>query len=109
MKSLTRSLPAANCDNGVCTNGVCTGGFGDACASDDTACLGYLYCQTPDFLDTAANTCGAVGAFCQDPTAVDPALSVAAAQLIFNNFCATGYCSSTFVFLLPASFIVLFS
>jgi hypothetical protein len=72
------------------------------------------------------NTCGAQGAFCQvrfllslpisfrpsavmfetnalsppvqDPIAVDPTLSTAAAQLIFDQFCASGYCSSRCVF-----------
>ncbi|GAA6041805.1 hypothetical protein JCM8097_007169 [Rhodosporidiobolus ruineniae] len=83
-----------NCDNGPCTNGVCQGGFSQACASTDTLCSGFLYCLSSDFTTTTDNTCGAVGAFCQDYAAADPSLTVAEAQPIFNQFCSTGYCNS---------------
>jgi hypothetical protein len=54
-------------------------------------------CLSNDFSVTAANACGATGSFCQDAVAVDSSLSVEAAQLVFNQFCSSGYCSSTYV------------
>ncbi|GAA6041822.1 hypothetical protein JCM8097_007181 [Rhodosporidiobolus ruineniae] len=83
---------AANCDNGPCTNGVCQGGFSQQCAGDDTLCSGFLYCLASD-LTVVGNTCGGVGAFCQDAVSVDPSFTAAQAQPIFNQFCTTGYCN----------------
>ncbi|GAA6037235.1 hypothetical protein JCM8097_008635 [Rhodosporidiobolus ruineniae] len=85
---------SANCDNGVCTNGVCTGGFGATCGGVDSNCNGFLYCLAGDFTTTTDNTCGAVGAFCQDPDAVNPDFTPAEAQPLFNQFCVSGYCNS---------------
>ncbi|GAA5864078.1 hypothetical protein JCM8547_005128 [Rhodosporidiobolus lusitaniae] len=82
-----------NCDNGQCVGGVCQGGFAQGCAGDDTLCSGYLYCLSGTFDVTPTNTCGAFGAFCQDPISVDPTFSDEQAQPIFNQFCSSGYCS----------------
>ncbi|GAA6027808.1 hypothetical protein JCM8097_001728 [Rhodosporidiobolus ruineniae] len=85
---------SANCDNGPCVAGICQGGFGQGCAGADTNCAGFLYCLSGDLTTTTANTCGAVGAFCQDAASVDPAFTAAQAQPIFNQFCSTGYCNA---------------
>jgi len=81
----------AACDNGVCTGGTCSGFFGDTCDGDDSDCLGYLYCTDANGDPTAANTCGGLGAYCQDPNEVG--LSGAAQQALFNTNCASTYCS----------------
>ncbi|GAA5851389.1 hypothetical protein JCM8547_004228 [Rhodosporidiobolus lusitaniae] len=81
----------ANCDNGTCQGGVCTGFFGDACNGDDAQCLGYLYCTNAGALPTAADTCGARGAFCQDPVQGSQEPDPYAA---FNRVCSTGYCNA---------------
>ncbi|GAA5827338.1 hypothetical protein JCM5353_007547 [Sporobolomyces roseus] len=86
-----------NCDGGRCA-GVfpatsCQGGFTQACAGNDNNCLGFLYCLAGDFSVTPSNTCGGLGAFCQDPTQGDASLSNAENYAIFNAFCSSGYCS----------------
>ncbi|GAA5949913.1 hypothetical protein JCM21900_005519 [Sporobolomyces salmonicolor] len=83
----------ANCDNGPCTGGICQGGFTQACGGDDLNCSGYLYCQSGDYTTTAADTCGAVGAFCQDYTQGSTSFTDAQNYAIFNQFCSTGYCN----------------
>ncbi|BGP20090.1 hypothetical protein JCM10213_002660 [Rhodosporidiobolus nylandii] len=84
----------ANCDNGHCVDGTCQGGFTQSCGSDDTNCLGYLYCTSLDFATTESDTCGGLGAYCQDFVAVSDDSSVEDAQPIFNQFCSSGYCNS---------------
>ncbi|GAA6027275.1 hypothetical protein JCM8097_002548 [Rhodosporidiobolus ruineniae] len=71
----------ANCDNGNCVGGTCQGGFFQA------------YCLDGGFSPTASNTCGGIGAFCQDSQAAR-GLSFEDAQPVFNAFCASGYCNS---------------
>ncbi|GAA5863610.1 hypothetical protein JCM8547_003665 [Rhodosporidiobolus lusitaniae] len=83
----------SNCDNGLCIAGQCQGGFSQACDNTDTNCLGYLYCLAGDF-SVASNTCGGLGAFCQDPVAVDPTFDGIQAQPIYNQFCGSGYCNA---------------
>ncbi|GAA5929699.1 hypothetical protein JCM1841_005941 [Sporobolomyces salmonicolor] len=84
----------ANCDNGPCVDSICQGGFTQGCANDDLNCSGFLYCQSGDYSETAADTCGAVGAFCQDYTQgnIDE-FTDAQNYAIFNQFCSTGYCN----------------
>ncbi|GAA5916093.1 hypothetical protein JCM6882_003933 [Rhodosporidiobolus microsporus] len=88
-----RCTSDANCDNGVCVGGFCQGGFNQACAGNDDNCLGYLYCTGADGRATASNTCGGIGAFCQDPRAFDPSADAATAAAKFNQYCASGYCN----------------
>ncbi|BGP14713.1 hypothetical protein JCM10213_002758 [Rhodosporidiobolus nylandii] len=83
----------ANCDNGHCVDGTCQGGFEQNCASDDANCLGYLYCLTADFGTTSSNTCGGLGAFCQDAVVGNSALSDDANYAAFNQYCSSGYCN----------------
>ncbi|GAA5952724.1 hypothetical protein JCM3765_002256 [Sporobolomyces pararoseus] len=83
----------ANCDNGVCVNGICQGGFTQGCGSTDSNCSGFLYCLSGDFTTTASDTCGAVGAFCQDGTQGSVDFPDAQNYAIFNQFCSTGYCN----------------
>ncbi|GAA6009590.1 hypothetical protein JCM11491_001026 [Sporobolomyces phaffii] len=83
----------ANCDNGLCVNGICQGGFTQACASTDSNCSGFLYCLSGDFQTTSSDTCGAIGAFCQDATQGSTTFSDAQNYAIFNQFCASGYCN----------------
>ncbi|GAA6008257.1 hypothetical protein JCM10207_000056 [Rhodosporidiobolus poonsookiae] len=83
----------AQCDNGHCVDGSCQGGFGQSCSNSDTNCLGFLYCQTPDFSQSSSDTCGGQGAFCQDYTQGDSSLTNAQNYAVFNQFCASGYCS----------------
>ncbi|GAA5936195.1 uncharacterized protein JCM15063_002740 [Sporobolomyces koalae] len=82
-----------NCDNGVCAAGICQGGFLQACAGLDTNCSGFLYCLAGDFTTTPSDSCGAFGAFCQDPTQGSVAFTDAENYAIFNQFCAGGYCN----------------
>ncbi|GAA6008291.1 hypothetical protein JCM10207_000075 [Rhodosporidiobolus poonsookiae] len=81
------------CDNGLCRDGKCQGGFGQSCSNSDANCSGLLSCQTPDFQQTASDTCGGLGAFCQDYTQGDASLTEAQNYAVFNQFCASGYCS----------------
>ncbi|GAA6014196.1 hypothetical protein JCM10207_006129 [Rhodosporidiobolus poonsookiae] len=81
------------CDNGLCTAGQCQGGFTQTCGNSDANCLGFLYCQTPDFTQSTSNTCGGIGAFCQDYTQGDASLTDAQNFAIFNQFCGSGYCN----------------
>ncbi|GAA6063426.1 hypothetical protein JCM10212_002612 [Sporobolomyces blumeae] len=83
----------SNCDNGVCVDGKCQGGFLQACAGDDDNCSGFLYCMSGDYMVTAADSCGAQGAFCQDVTQGSQDFTKAQNQAIFNQFCASGYCN----------------
>ncbi|GAA5820376.1 hypothetical protein JCM10212_002726 [Sporobolomyces blumeae] len=83
----------ANCDNGICVNGICQGGFLQGCAGSDPNCSGFLYCMSGDYSVTAANTCGAEGAFCQDVTQGSNSFTDAQNEAIFNQFCASGYCN----------------
>ncbi|GAA5824629.1 hypothetical protein JCM3770_000321 [Rhodotorula araucariae] len=83
----------ANCDNGHCVNNQCQGGFSDSCSGDDANCLGFLYCLSSLYEPTASNTCGAVGAFCNDYASAPLDLSADEAEAIFNSFCQSGYCS----------------
>lgn len=83
----------SGCDNGLCVGGTCQGGFTQACAGNDENCLGFLYCLSGDFTTTPSDTCGGVGAFCQDYTQGDPSFTDADNYAIFNQFCATGYCN----------------
>ncbi|GAA5875999.1 hypothetical protein JCM1840_006242 [Sporobolomyces johnsonii] len=84
---------AANCDNGPCVDGICQGGFNQDCANDDLNCSGYLYCIGGDYSTTAADTCGAVGSFCQDYTQGSSDFTDAENEAVFNQFCASGYCN----------------
>ncbi|GAA6005820.1 hypothetical protein JCM11491_004022 [Sporobolomyces phaffii] len=84
----------ANCDNGLCVDGKCQGGFTQACASTDTNCSGFLYCISPDFSTTASDTCGGLGAYCQDPTQGNPSAPAADNYPIFNQYCSSGYCNA---------------
>ncbi|GAA6034871.1 hypothetical protein JCM8097_009341 [Rhodosporidiobolus ruineniae] len=85
---------SANCDNGACINGACTGGLNAGCFGNDANCLGFLYCNDPDFNPTAAGTCGGIGSFCQDYTQGIPGAPDATNYAIFNQFCASGYCNT---------------
>lgn len=82
-----------NCDNGLCVGGKCQGGFLQGCAGVDSNCSGFLYCLSGTFEQTASNSCGALGAFCQDATRGDVTFSDAENYAIFNQFCSTGYCN----------------
>ncbi|GAA5939869.1 uncharacterized protein JCM15063_004330 [Sporobolomyces koalae] len=84
---------SANCDNGVCVDGVCQGGFTQGCASTDSNCSGFLYCLSGEFATTASDTCGGLGAFCQDATQGSTTFTDAQNYAIFNQFCSSGYCS----------------
>ncbi|GAA5899357.1 hypothetical protein JCM6882_009097 [Rhodosporidiobolus microsporus] len=84
----------ANCDNGICVAGTCQGGFGQGCAGTDRYCGGYLYCLGPSLTPTATDTCGGVGAFCQDLRAGDLSLTVEQSASVYNQFCSTGYCDT---------------
>ncbi|GAA5887227.1 hypothetical protein JCM16303_007383 [Sporobolomyces ruberrimus] len=83
----------ANCDNGKCVSGICQGGFTQACAGDDLNCSGFLYCLSSDFSTAPTDTCGGIGAFCQDSTQGSVSNTDAQNYAIFNQFCATGYCN----------------
>ncbi|GAA6008250.1 hypothetical protein JCM10207_000053 [Rhodosporidiobolus poonsookiae] len=82
------------CDNGHCVSGRCQGGFGQDCAVTDANCSGYLYCLSAESARTPRNTCGGIGAFCQDYLAGDAALTAAQNQDIFNQFCSSSYCNA---------------
>ncbi|GAA5834090.1 hypothetical protein JCM11251_003615 [Rhodosporidiobolus azoricus] len=84
----------ANCDNGPCVAGICQGGFTQNCGELDSNCAGFLYCLSSDFTPTPSRTCGAVGAFCQDPTVGSVDFTPAENQLLYNQFCSTGYCNA---------------
>ncbi|GAA5969703.1 hypothetical protein JCM11641_008010 [Rhodosporidiobolus odoratus] len=82
------------CDNGLCgPDGTCQGGFLQACAGDDSNCLGYLYCTGADTGSTDADACGAFGSFCQDATPSSNDFTDAENYAIFNQFCSSGYCN----------------
>ncbi|BGP14504.1 hypothetical protein JCM10213_003090 [Rhodosporidiobolus nylandii] len=83
----------ANCDNGICVDGICQGGFEQDCAANDVNCSGYLYCLDAGFGATASNTCGGIGAYCQDATVGDTSQSQAFNQALFDQFCGSGYCN----------------
>ncbi|BGP43514.1 hypothetical protein JCM10450v2_007680 [Rhodotorula kratochvilovae] len=83
----------ANCDNGHCVNSQCQGGFAQSCSQDDANCLGYLYCLSSSYEPTASNTCGGIGAFCNDYASAPLDLSADEAEAIFNSFCESGYCN----------------
>ncbi|GAA5935684.1 uncharacterized protein JCM15063_001772 [Sporobolomyces koalae] len=83
----------ANCDNGKCVDQVCQGGFTQGCGADDLNCSGFLYCLDADLATTASDTCGGLGAYCQDYAAADPSLPKADVVAIFNQYCSSGYCS----------------
>ncbi|GAA5901879.1 hypothetical protein JCM6882_008698 [Rhodosporidiobolus microsporus] len=84
-----------NCDNGVCgADGTCQGGFTQDCSGTDSNCLGYLYCLSGDYSTTPEDTCGAIGAFCQDYAAVSDPTDTTGNQPIFNQFCSSGYCNA---------------
>ncbi|GAA6027270.1 hypothetical protein JCM8097_002543 [Rhodosporidiobolus ruineniae] len=87
-------LPHGAGDNGLCGGNTCQGGFNQGCAGGDTNCLGYLYCTSPSYDVTASNTCGGIGAFCQDPRTADSSLPIAQVADVFNQFCASGYCNT---------------
>ncbi|EGU12710.1 Glycoprotein gp2 [Rhodotorula toruloides ATCC 204091] len=82
----------ANCDNGVCSGGVCTGTYNAQCGADDSLCLGYLYCTDP-FGDPASGVCGGIGNYCQDYTEGSDTNSDAVNEALWNQNCASGYCS----------------
>ncbi|BGP46845.1 hypothetical protein JCM10450v2_002695 [Rhodotorula kratochvilovae] len=88
-----RCTSDANCDNGSCdiASGLCQGGFLQDCGGADTGCSGFLYCQSPD--QSVTYTCGADGAFCQDPFAGGEDVSDAELAAIYDQFCQSGYCS----------------
>ncbi|BGO90382.1 hypothetical protein NBRC10512v2_002361 [Rhodotorula toruloides] len=89
----------ANCDNGVCssqdgvTPGTCQGGFSQACANSDANCSGYLYCTDPLGQPTTSDTCGGIGAYCQDYTVGSNTNTDAQNEALFNQFCESGYCA----------------
>ncbi|GAA5903352.1 hypothetical protein JCM8208_001895, partial [Rhodotorula glutinis] len=83
----------ANCDNGHCVEGTCQGGFAQSCSQKDSNCLGFLYCLTPDYKATATDTCGGIGAFCNDARSASLDMQATEAQEIFNGFCQSGYCN----------------
>ncbi|GAA5892851.1 hypothetical protein JCM8208_004104 [Rhodotorula glutinis] len=80
-----------NCDNGVCTGGVCTGALSATCGAD-AECLGFLYCTDPTG-ENVIGSCGGDGAFCTDPSAANPDASAADNFDIYNQYCASGFCS----------------
>ncbi|GAA5829221.1 hypothetical protein JCM5353_000963 [Sporobolomyces roseus] len=84
----------SGCDNGLCVGGQCQGGFTQTCGSNDENCLGFLYCLNQDFATTASDTCGGLGAFCQDFNAAIPGGDENNDRnyAIFNQYCASGYC-----------------
>ncbi|GAA6009351.1 hypothetical protein JCM11491_004285 [Sporobolomyces phaffii] len=84
---------AKNCDNGPCVDGRCQGGIAQPCFHRDTNCSGFLYCLSSDFSSTPTNTCGGIGAFCQDSTQGAVSNSDAENYAIFNQFCSSGYCN----------------
>ncbi|GAA5844178.1 hypothetical protein JCM3766R1_003282 [Sporobolomyces carnicolor] len=84
----------SNCDGGPCVDGICQGGFEQACGSDDANCSGFLYCLNQDFETSSSDTCGGIGAFCQDSTQGSIAdFTDAENYAIFNQFCSSGYCN----------------
>ncbi|GAA5844255.1 hypothetical protein JCM9279_001741 [Rhodotorula babjevae] len=83
----------ANCDNGHCVEGTCQGGFAQSCSQKDSNCLGFLYCLTQDYTATATDTCGGIGAFCNDARSASLDMQASEAQEIFNGFCQSGYCN----------------
>ncbi|KPV73420.1 uncharacterized protein RHOBADRAFT_45997 [Rhodotorula graminis WP1] len=83
----------ANCDNGHCVEGTCQGGFAQSCSQKDTNCLGFLYCLKPDYKVTASDTCGGIGAFCNDARSASLDMQASEAQEIFDGFCQSGYCN----------------
>lgn len=104
-----------NCDNGVCTGGVwyvpppqsqrgesctdplssfrpCSTGALSATCGADAECLGFLYCTDPTG-ENVIGSCGGDGAFCTDPSAANPDASAADNFDIYNQYCASGFCS----------------
>ncbi|POY72685.1 hypothetical protein BMF94_4514 [Rhodotorula taiwanensis] len=85
----------------VCTLEVASGLYycgidGAPCTLDDNCDvgnLGFLYCTDIFGAPTAADTCGGLGSFCQDPYTAVPGATDAEQYAIFNQFCESGYCS----------------
>ncbi|TKA58329.1 hypothetical protein B0A53_00067 [Rhodotorula sp. CCFEE 5036] len=83
----------SNCDNGSCQNGQCVGDFSTAC-SQNTQCLGYLYCLNVVDLP-ASGTCGGINAYCQDFILPGLGVSGTALQTQTDYNCQSGFCSSS--------------
>ncbi|BGO90370.1 hypothetical protein NBRC10512v2_002373 [Rhodotorula toruloides] len=75
-----------------CTASTHQGGFTQACANNDANCSGYLYCTSQQLTPTVSGTCGGLGAFCQDYTVGSTTLTDAQNEVLFNQFCQSGYC-----------------
>ncbi|GAA5976843.1 hypothetical protein JCM10908_005648 [Rhodotorula pacifica] len=86
-------LTNTNCDNGVCTGFKCSGSYGDTCNGQDSECLGFLYCTDLTGNPIPSDTCGGLGAFCQDPDTSIPGATNAVQESVFNQYCASQYCS----------------
>lgn len=89
LKSTTRGRALTLPDRSASSS---SGGFGTTCGADSD-CLGFLYCTDPTG-ETVIGSCGADGAFCVDPSApVDPDASAADQAPVYNQYCASGFCS----------------
>ncbi|BGP46863.1 hypothetical protein JCM10450v2_002714 [Rhodotorula kratochvilovae] len=90
----------AQCDGGPCVGGLCQGGLNQGCGGSDAGCSGFLTCTDDVGAVVPSGLCGDLGTFCQDPYAngelTNPDVTTEEAQLVFDQFCASGYCQLAF-------------